>query len=174
MTTSNNQAEKIHELKQQINDYKLLNEALEGIEAATSLQDAIQRIIEQTLRLCSAEEGSVVLLDPCSPQNAKPLIRRGESSQKILDHFLNQLLAGRALSKKKPFLTNDLTEAQKGLKDKYKAITSVLSVPFGLEENIGGVINLITTDQEKRFTERELMLMTLLSKHCAPFSGHEN
>jgi len=169
LTTSENQPDRIHQLEQQVEDYDLLNKALERISSATSVEDAIQHIIEETLQLCGADQGSIVLFGPQSSQDARTLIREGESSEQILDHNLNQLLAGYVFVEKKPFLTDKLRETLKVPEEKYTAITSVLSVPLVLRDEITGVINLITTNQKTRFTGRELSLMTLLSNQCAHF-----
>jgi len=85
LTTSENQPDRIHQLEQQVEDYDLLNKALERISSASSVEDAIQHIIEETLQLCGADQGSIVLFGPQSSQDARTLIREGESSEQMLD-----------------------------------------------------------------------------------------
>lgn len=163
------QPDKIRHLEQQIQDYESLNKALERISSSISVEDAIYYILEQALQLCGAEQGAIILFGPHGHQDTRTLIREGLASEELLDHALNQILGGRALVEKKPLVTDNPQEKLKGLKEKYARITSLLSVLITLQEEMTGVINLITTHPQKRFSERELRLLTLLSNQCAHF-----
>ncbi|MGH7455742.1 MAG: sigma-54 interaction domain-containing protein, partial [bacterium] len=123
--------------------------------------------------------GSIILLAPTGnsdehSQVVKTLIRKGDTGEVKLDHYLNNLLAGWVSQHQKPLLSNDLIQAfgEANLKKNHRDIVSVLSVPLALHGKILGVINLIVLAGEQPFGERELHLMQILASQCAQFIVH--
>jgi len=160
-----------HQLKQQAQDYKRLISVLQTIGSSLQVDEILQRIIEGAIDLCHAQQGSIMLFDPAGTQEGRTLIRNGDTDINLLNHYLNTLLSGWTRRHKKPLLTNNLTDTFgiELIKDKYQAITSVLSVPIELHGEIVGIINLISLNKEQTFSERKLHLIEILATPCAQF-----
>lgn len=168
---SQSQQEQIRQLEARLQDFERLTKVLENISSTMPVEDTLKRIIEATLELCNADQGSIFLFGPGGQQEAKTLIREGGARKEKLDRYLNRLLAGWITSHNQPLLTNSLidTFGKKNVKAKYSAITSVLSVPLVLQGETMGVINLVSESKEQKFAEREERLVGILASQCAHF-----
>ena len=102
--------EKIRHLEEQTRDFERLNKILEKVCSTMKVEEVLKRILEESLLLCNADQGSVLLLHSESGQTAKTLIRQGASAREKLNHYLNTLLAGWISRYKKPHLTNNLRD----------------------------------------------------------------
>ncbi|RMH84218.1 MAG: sigma-54-dependent Fis family transcriptional regulator, partial [Calditrichaeota bacterium] len=152
--------------EEQLRDLQHLTHILQNICTTLDVETLLHRMVEEVLELCRADEGTILLLGPESPEEAVTLIRQGEAQQGVLDHYLNELLAGWVAVHLRPLLTNDLPAVlgRRNLKSRHQGITSVLSVPLMDEdEGVMGVINLISLQPQRRFGERERRLLELLS-----------
>jgi GAF domain-containing protein len=158
-------------LRQQLEDYEKLLGVLQMINSSLQVEEILRQIIEGALSLCNVQQGSIMLFDPASHETAKTLVRQQQADGELLDHYLNTLLAGWELDSKSPQLAGDLvaTLGAKQIKAKYQSITSVLSVPLEWRGEIIGVINLLSLEPNKKFGERELRLMKILTSQCAQF-----
>lgn len=163
--------EKIRRLEEQTQDFERLNKILEKVCATMQVEEVLKRILEETLLLCRADQGSVLLLHSESQQTAKTLIRHGTSAKEKLDHYLNTLLAGWISRYKKPLLTNNLSDTfgSSHIGPEYDDIVSILSVPLILHGKVMGVINLISLAKNRKFDQRELHLLSILASQCAHF-----
>ncbi|NIR48075.1 sigma-54-dependent Fis family transcriptional regulator, partial [candidate division KSB1 bacterium] len=158
-------------LHEQIADFERLNRVLQTICASQQVNETLQRIIEEAVNICQADQASILLFDPESKASVKTLIREGSLEEEILDHYLNNLLAGWVQEHQSKLLSADLTATfdERLIKAKYRTITSVLSVPFVLHGEIIGILNLVTLRDQNAFGEREAKLMEILSSQCAHF-----
>jgi len=184
MTASENNETKVLRLQlqlmqEQIQDYERLNSVLQTICSSLQVDEILQRIITEAISLCNARQGSIILLAPTGnpdgrSQVVKTLIRKGDTGEVKLDHYLNDLLAGWVSQHQKPLLSNNLiqTFGEANVKKNHRDIVSVLSVPLALHGKILGVINLIVLAGEQPFGERELHLMQILASQCAQFIVH--
>ena len=163
--------EKISRLEEQVRDFERLNAFLQRISSTTNVEETLKQISEETLRLCRADEASIILTGLEESQDVKTLIRESETGEEKLDSFLNRLLCGWITVHKKPLLTNNLAEAlgKDNIEGKYAKIASVLSVPLVFEEKTIGVINLISVSEERQFGEGELQLLKLMAPQFAQF-----
>ncbi len=161
----------ISSLKDQIDDFEKLHDVLEAVSSSLEVDLVVQRMTEETLNLCSADQGSLMLFDPVGEQEAKTLIRREDVSEIKLDHFLNMLLAGWVSKHETPLLTNDLesTVGKQFYKPRYREITSTLSVPLVLRGDMIGALNLVRLGAQPDFTKREQRLVTILAPTFAQF-----
>lgn len=163
-----NNSGKIEELESQIKDYKELNEIFAAISSSLQVEEILKQIIEKSLQLCDADQGSILLIGSMERQEIKTIIREGYSENIKLDHYLNNLIAGWISQNKKPLLASNLSGifGQKNIKGKYADIKSVLGIPIIHDKDIIGVINLISEKKDKQFGNRELQLMNVLALHC--------
>jgi Nif-specific regulatory protein len=162
--------EKIRQLEEQIQDFESLNAALETMWTASRVEDVLKRINEAALRICNADEGSIMLIES-GDQEAKTLFRERGIREEKLDHYLNKLLAGWVYHHKQPLISNNLSKifGEENLTPKYADIASAISFPLLLEEKVIGVINLISRDVSREFGKREERLLKILSTQCARF-----
>ena len=167
------QSEKLSNQTQslQLQDYKKLINVLQTICSTMDVDKILAHIIDEAIRLCKAQEGSILLFDPQSKELAKTLVRKEEAGKKILDHYLNTLLTGWIFHNRSSLITDDLIETfgEKRIKSKYYKVASVLSMPLALHGEILGVINLITLNEQHKFGKREKQLMEVFASLCAQF-----
>lgn len=161
---------RINFLEKQANDFERLNKVLGKVCATLQVDDLLERILEEVLQLCNADQGTVLLFGS-SEQTMKTLIRQGEAEKEQLDHYLNTLLSGWVSRHKRPLLTNDLRETfgQTHVDEKYCDVLSAMSVPLRLKSEIIGVVNLISLSSAHKFSDRELNLMRLFAEQCTQF-----
>ncbi len=161
----------VPQLQQQLEDYEKLLDVLQSIGSSLEVEAILRQILEAALSLCNAQQGAIMLFDPTSHEIAKTLIRQNQADGELLDHYLNMLFSGWVLEHKTPQMSGDLaaTFGAKQIKAKYQSITSALSVPLDWRNEIVGVINLLSLEQNKKFGERELRLMKVLASQCAQF-----
>jgi transcriptional regulator with GAF, ATPase, and Fis domain len=158
-------------LQGKIRDFEKLSGVLKTICSTLETNEILNRIISEALSLCQAEEGAIVLFDREGDQIARTLIRHSQQSDKTLDRYLNNLLSGWVLEHKKTLISSKLTETFKAnlIKHRHRSISSTLSIPLELQGEIIGIINLITSNKEKDFGNREAWLMETLASQCVHF-----
>ena len=158
-------------LQQQLEDYEKLMGVVQTLGSSMEVEAILQHIITGALDLCRAQQAAIMLFDAQSEDTARTLIRQGDAQEKLLDHYLNNLLAGWALRGQQPQASADLiaTFGAKQIKAKYRAITAVLSAPLAWRGEIIGVLNLLSLDEKQKFGVRELRLMAILASQCAQF-----
>jgi len=168
MTELSNLKEKVRELKTRINDFERLFTILRSVSSSLQIEKILELIISEAVSLCRANHGSIILFDPDKMKIAKTLIRSEDSKRVKIDNYLNNLLAGWVYDNLKTLLTDNLIDTfnEKLIKEKYRDITSVLSVPITEKENIFGVINLVSLNDEYRFGDREIQLIETLAIQC--------
>jgi Nif-specific regulatory protein len=152
-------------------DYKKLIDLIQEIGSSLEIKQVLNRIISGAVSLINADQGAILLFDPAHIQEERTLIRKESEGRMLLDHYLNLLLSGWTRRNKKPLLTNNLakTFGSGKVKKRYQDISSVLSIPLKLHDDVVGVFNLISFDKHHTFGERELQLIEILATSCVQF-----
>jgi Nif-specific regulatory protein len=160
--------EEIKLLNSRLDDFERLFKILKSVSSSLQIEKILELIISEAVSLCRANHGSIILFDPDKKQIAKTLIRSENSQLVIIDNYLNNLLAGWVYDNLKILLTDNLIDTfnAKLIKEKYRDITSVLSVPITEKQKILGVINLVSLNDEYRFGDREIQLIEMLAIQC--------
>ncbi len=158
----------INQLNSRIDDFERLFTILRSVSSSLQIEKILELIISEAVSLGRANHGSIILFDPDKKQIAKTLIRSEDTKRVIIDNYLNNLLAGWVYDNQKILLTDNLIDSfnEKLIKEKYRDITSVLSVPITEKEKILGVINLVSLNDECRFGDREIQLIEYLVIQC--------
>lgn len=163
--------QRITDLEARLKDYEQLYKILDAISSSLQVEEILKQIIELSLQLCSADQGSILIVGSMARQEVKTIIREGQSEDVKLDHYLNNLIAGWISQYKKPLLSARLSEVfgQKNIKSGYESIASVLGIPIvnSQDGKIIGVVNLISEREDHQFGDRELQLMHILAAHCS-------
>lgn len=167
---SGSSQKRIMDLEARLKDYEKLYEIIDAISSSLEVEEILKLIIEWSLQLCHADQGSILIVGSMARQEVKTIVREGQSEDVKLDHYLNNLIAGWISQYKKPLLNAQLSEifGQKNIKDRYKSIASILGIPIvnSVDGKIIGVINLISERENHKFGDRELQLMSILATHC--------
>ena len=159
------------QLKSRLEDYEKLHRVLEAVSSFLEVDEVMTHITEEALNLCQADQGSIMLFDPAGQHEAKTLIRHAETENLRLDHFLNMMLAGWVSKHRQALLSDDLAAmmGRNMQKDKYRQVSSALSVPLMLRGEMIGILNLIRLEDQPPFGERELNLLNVLASIFAQF-----
>lgn len=168
MVKSGDLKQQVQELKIRIDDFERLFKIFRSVSSSLQIEEVLKLIISEVVDLCHADQGSIILFDPDQEQLTKTLIRSADPLTSRIDTHLNNLLAGWVYEHRQSLITNDITTlfSPRSIKQKYKTISSALSVPLIKEQNILGVINLISLDKNFRFADREMQLMDILATQC--------
>jgi Nif-specific regulatory protein len=155
--------------EQRIKDYERLFSILQSISSTLQVDEILKQILRETLALCGADQGSIVLLQEETTDDPMTIIRHGESRESMIDHYLNTLISGWIIHHKTHLITNDLEETfgNEQVKSEYRNILSLLGVPIVIHERILGILSIISRDRSRIFGEREIKLLNLISTSCA-------
>jgi Nif-specific regulatory protein len=154
---------------QKLEDYTGLISILQAINSTLHVESIHGILLRESLHLCNADQGSIVLVHRDRKEEPKTIIRNGGLQEALIDHFLNTLISGWIGRYKQYLLTDDLSatfgEAQ--IKLPYNRISSLLAVPLMRENELIGVLSIVSDRPDRRFGEREAHLLTILSDTCA-------
>jgi Nif-specific regulatory protein len=158
-------------LEEKIGDYERLHKILLSFSQSVSIEATLKDILEAVMKICEGEQASIMLFSPTKAPTPRTLIREGESKEELLDHYLNNLLAGWVSSHKKSLLTGNLSKdfSKESLKSKHLNISSALSVPMNIDGDAIGVINVITCKSEKILESKDLDLVEHFASYCVSF-----
>ncbi len=135
----------------------------------------LDAVLSKTLALLtdtvSAERGSFFVFAAGSNTAQRIITRRNlppEYSQMVVDHVLDQGLAGWVYRHKQGAIINDTSQDERWIvfEDDRSAIGSVLCVPFLLEGRINGIMTLEHAEKE-HFTPADLALATAVANQTA-------
>jgi Nif-specific regulatory protein len=168
MVESGNLKQQVRELKTRLDDFERLFNIFRSVSSSLQIEEVLKMIISEAVDLCHADQGSITLFDPDKEQLTKTLIRSADPITSRIDTHFNNLLAGWVHEHRQSLMTNDITTlfGARSVKQKYRTISSALSMPLIKKQSIMGVINLISLDKKFRFAERELQLMDILATQC--------
>jgi transcriptional regulator with GAF, ATPase, and Fis domain len=157
--------------EQQAKDYKCIISILQSIGSTLKVEEILERILSETLALCNADQGSIILIQQERNEDPLTILRHGETHQQLIDHFLNTIICGWIIRNRSPLLTADLSSVfgEEQIKDNYRLITSLIAIPLIVEDKIVGVLSVISLNRTHLFGDREIHLLELLSLPFAQF-----
>lgn len=163
-------------LNNRLDDYNQLFKVLQTINSRLDTGEILQKIINEAVRLCFADHGSIILFDPDTKEIARTLIRSGDSEPVKPDSYLDNLLAGWVYEHNTYLNSNSLvyTFTEELIREEYQDIPAVLSVPIGSGKEMLGVINLLSLNSNNLFDQREINLMEILAGQCVNIISNAN
>ncbi|RMH93464.1 MAG: GAF domain-containing protein, partial [Calditrichaeota bacterium] len=161
-------------LRERLEDFQHLQRVLETVISTLQVDEVLRNIVEETSRICQADEGAIILFDPSGEGEAKTLIRQEVGTRTRLNHHLNSLLAGWVMHHRQPLLTADLakTFGDHLPSRRYEGVGSALGVPLMIRGELIGCLNLIRYIGKSPLGERERQLILLLTPTFAQFIRH--
>jgi len=157
--------------EQKVKDYEQVIAILQSIGSTLRVDEILKRVLQETLALCGADQGSIVLLQQRSSEEPLTLVRQGETHETLLDHYLNTLICGWIVENGTQLHTNDLsgTFGKQQMKSKFNNIRSLIGIPLIKDGEIIGVLSIISLDPNRLFKERESHLLKLIATPCSQF-----
>ncbi len=146
------------------------------LSKASALEQTIEPLISEFMKLVQAECGSIQLLRPGSEQTQRTLVRQCTHGECGFDNLLENIVAGWVL-KNRTFLLTDDIGAQLNLGEavkRYVNISSLIAVPVSYQENFIGVISLVRVQPTPAFTNQDAQQALALAQEIAEFIEQAN
>jgi transcriptional regulator with GAF, ATPase, and Fis domain len=146
-------------------EVNLLYRVHETIGASLDLEEVLQRVLYESIRIIKASGGVVFLYDDL----ANKLAPRGRAGVDVAT--AEQLLLGQAVSEKvmqtgRSWILNDLRAFVRLDPEEGTALNALLSAPFKSKETVLGVITLAQTGAGTMFTAGDEKLLTALASQA--------
>ncbi|MBI1798412.1 MAG: SpoIIE family protein phosphatase [Candidatus Eisenbacteria bacterium] len=154
-----------------MDELRFLSELCQVVAAKSDVQPILDWIVNKTIVLLSADEGSIKLLGPDVGQVAKTLVRRqspgtesGSWPAPISISVMGFLMHhGGALASSD--LLND--ERFAGLRGFQSRIRSVLAVPLNVDGRITGMLAVTTLEPGRQWSPNETQLLSIVASNSA-------
>jgi len=164
-----NNASLVKEKERRIAELNALNKLALSLGSTLNLNEILEQVIDDALRITGAESGSIMLLDE-TQKTLTIMCARGISPRisNRTSSGLGEGLAGWVAQRAKP------VNVSYKLKDEYvqailksENIVAALAVPLKVKEKVIGVLNVIRRKKKEEFTEEDLNLVTSFAAQAA-------
>lgn len=161
----------IQELKQSLATLSIINNLAIGMSEAASSEEAVEKLVDHSMRAVNAEQAAVTLLDDdqsATADSMKTQVRvyrtsAGHGRMRISDSLLGWMMIN-----KKPLLINDPPNDDrfKGLKWD-DSIQSVMCLPLITESRMTGLLAIYNKQGETGFSESDQEIAAIIAAHSA-------
>lgn len=163
--------EEIRRLKQSLNTLSIINELAIGMSEAANSEEAVKKLVDQSMRAVDAEQAAVTLLDDDKTSNADQMetqVRVYRTSTEQVSMRINDSLLGWMMINKKPLLINDPPndERFRGLKWD-STIKSVMCLPLMIEAEFKGLLTIYNKREQTGFTASDQEIAAVIAAHSA-------
>ncbi|MFQ5824545.1 MAG: sigma 54-interacting transcriptional regulator, partial [bacterium] len=160
---------KIQELNKSLYELQALNQLAMAISSTMDLDAIINTILQESIKLTQADQGSILLSKEETEEKFTTLIRMGSNKDEALVHKMCLNIAGWILRNQESVIVNDISQDSrfKGLELLGYPIQSFLGVPIKTRGNILGVLILHNKKGEKEFKENDLRLLNIIASQSA-------
>lgn len=156
--------------KEKQRDLNSLIEVMKAMESVIEVQELSRVILDKTMELIKAEQGSVMLYDR-NRDVLEVMAIRG-ISQKLVEHVKirpGEAIAGRALQQSVPVLVKDIEKDERFRqrnRPRYKT-RSFISMPIKADGRALGVLNASDKVTGETFTEEDVELLLPIISHVS-------
>lgn len=160
-----NPHEEIQQLRAVVEELKLLNEIAVEASGAGSTEAMLGMIIDKSLKVVNAEQGSILLVTGKADASLKTFIRQDNRSSLHQSYHVGAHITGSVVYNRKPLLIEDLaTDSRFETNEEERAdIHSVLCVPIINQGRLIGVFMMTNKKGGRSFTEDDQRLLMILS-----------
>ena len=160
-----NPQEEIQRLRAAVEELKLLNEIAMEASGAGSTEAMLGMIIDKSLKMVNAEQGSILLVTGGAGDSLKTFIRQDNRSSLHQSYHVGAHITGSVVYNRKPLLIEDLsTDPRFETNEEERAdIRSVLCVPVINQGRLLGVFMMTNKKGNRPFTEDDKRLLMILS-----------
>jgi len=148
----------------------ILSDFSKSIASILDVENLYQTILEKSLSLLRAEQGSLMLLDH---ETSELLVEAKKSIDNIVREKLRlrkgEGIAGQVLESGRPLLVEDIEKdprIQQKNRPRYKT-KSFISVPIKIKEEVAGVLNISDKINGEVFNEEDLRLIQSFTTNAA-------
>ena len=136
-----------------------------------NLEKLLELIMDSSIKVTDANEGSLMLLDKLS-QTLKIMVAKGlsEETKESVVIKIGEPIAGIVAKDGKPLILSDeLLENKRfaNLHHEGRRIRSAISLPLKVKDKVIGVLNLNITEKEGRFTDDDLIPLSIFASQAA-------
>ena len=170
MKTSSPQNTKILEaevqrLRAAVAELKLLNDIAMESSGAGSVEAILRTIIDRSLKVVNAEQGSIVLVTGDADKSLKTFIRQDNKSSLRQSYHVGAHVIGSVLYDRKPLLVANLaTDNRFESTDQERIdIRTLCCVPIINQGRLIGVFLMVNKKEGRSFTEEDQRLLMILS-----------
>lgn len=156
------------QLENRVQELRFLYGIGRSVTSLLDLEQILSRIVEAAVYLTSADEGSLMLLDPESGELYLRAERgMGEKSAKNLRIKIQDSIAGQVVRTGRPVMIGGVNQD-----DSFKVKTgyfvkSLLNVPLKVTDQVIGVLAVHNTTTVRPFTDRHLNLLMALADYAS-------
>ena len=157
--------EEIQQFRAAVEELKLLNEIAMEASGAGSTEAMLGMIIDKSLKVVDAEQGSILLVTGEAGASLKTFIRQDNRSSLHQSYHVGAHITGSVVYNRKPLLIEDLaTDPRFETNDEERAdIRSVLCVPIINQGCLIGVFMMTNKKGGRPFTVDDQRLLIILS-----------
>ncbi|MEW6103012.1 MAG: HD domain-containing phosphohydrolase [bacterium] len=146
--------------------YKISEQMGSGLD----IEDLVELIMEGSIKVSSADEGSLMLLDEAT-STLRIMVAKGLSKEtkESVTISLGQPIAGVVARDGKPILLTEELKEEKfsNVHHEGRRIKSAISLPLKIKDNIIGVLNLNITKSDRVFSEEDIQPLSIFATQAA-------
>jgi sigma-B regulation protein RsbU (phosphoserine phosphatase) len=161
--------EEIQRLRQSLNTLSIINDLAMGMSEAASSEEAVEKLVDQSMRAVDAEQAAVTLLDDDAQSAADQMqtqVRVYRTSARHVTMRINDSLLGWMMINKKPLLINDPANDDRFRGLKWDAsIRSVLCMPLMMDAKLKGLLTIYNKREQTGFTESDEEIAAIIAAH---------
>ena len=163
--------EEIQRLRQSLGTLSIINSLAVGMSEAASPEEAVEKLVDESMRAVNAEQAAVTLLDSeekLATGHMETQVRVFRSSADRESFHVNDMLLGWMMLNKKPLVINDPHND-----DRFRGlafddtIQSVMCLPLMIKAQLIGVLAIYNKRGESGFAEGDEEMGAIIGAHSA-------
>ncbi len=163
--------EEIQRLRQSLGTLSIINRLAVGMSEAASPEEAVEKLVDESMRAVNAEQAAVTLLDSeekLATGHMETQVRVFRSSADRESFHVNDMLLGWMMLNKKPLVINDPHND-----DRFRGlafddtIQSVMCLPLMIKAQLIGVLAIYNKRGESGFAEGDEEMGAIIGAHSA-------
>jgi sigma-B regulation protein RsbU (phosphoserine phosphatase) len=165
------QQEEIQRLQQSLNTLSIINDLAMGMSEAASSEEAVEKLVDQSMHAVDAEQAAVTLLDDDENSTADQMetqVRVYRTSTEQVSMRINDSLLGWMMINKKPLLINDPSNDDRFQRLNWdNTIKSVMCLPLMIDAELKGLLTIYNKRGQTGFTESDEEIAAIIAAHSA-------
>jgi PAS domain S-box-containing protein len=157
------------ELVRRAEELSALQETLLGITSKHSLPDLLNLIVERAVELLDGSGGGMYLTEPDARQVRCVVSHKTKKDYVGTTLPYGQGAAGIIAESGLPMVVDDYRtwEGRSPVFEKEKPFRALVATPLQWQEQVTGVLHVLRDENEKKFTQEDLFLLTIFANHAA-------
>jgi signal transduction histidine kinase len=144
-----------------------MNEVAERITAELELDRILTKVIQIAEELTGADGGGIALLDGGGENIRYPYLHNLPMELANVSIAKGEGLAGKVISTGQPAIVDDYQAYQNAIPAFAEAnLASAVAVPIVSGDRVVGALSLVTTNQEKHFSDSDLAILTNIGRQA--------